>query len=232
MGTPIVIEKPRLPVSNTGEMHLACVVLIDTSGSMQGKENEIMEGMRTMRDAIMEDDIARGRVEICLATFGSKVTEECPFGPVSKMRIPDISTGGMTCTHAAVAFALRRVQERTAEYRNLGMTYKQPWIWLLTDGYSNDPDNGAFKELLEAQNAKPHPKCVFFGVAIGDNVNEQELASMSKDSTILKVRKEDFMEAFTFISQSLSMTSRRVPGEEDEQTPPPEIQKIQILQDE
>ena len=87
-------------------------------------------------------------------------------------------------------------------------------------------------ELLEAQNAKPHPKCVFYGVAIGDKVNEQELASMSKDRTILKVRKEDFMEAFSFISQSLSMTSRRVPGEEDEQTPPPEIQRIQILQDE
>ena len=228
MSAPNVIEKPRLPVSNTGEIHLACAVLVDTSSSMAGKEEDIVEGIRTMKDAIMEDDIARGRVEICLITFDSEVREVCPFGPVSRIEIPDIRTHGMTCTHAAVAFALKRVQERTAEYRSLGMTYKQPWIWLLTDGHSNDADNGAFQALLEAQNTKPNPKCIFYGVAIGDDVNEQELASMSRNSTILKVSKEDFMEAFSFISQSLSMTSRTAPGEDEDQTPPPEIQKIRI----
>ena len=212
-----VHEKPRLPIENTGEQHLACAVLVDTSGSMRGYEQQLVKAITAMKEAIQDDDIARGRVEVCLITFDDDVREESPFGPVSKMEIPRISCGGMTSTHAAIQFALQRVAERKADYKQNHVTYNQPWIWLLTDGGSNDSDNGAFEELLKAQRDS---KCVFFGVAVGDGVNEAELGGMHKNGMILKVDKDNLSAAFDFISQSASGASVNEPGRTVKLMPP------------
>ena len=224
--SPIVHEKPRLPIENTGEQHLACAVLIDTSGSMSGYENALKEAIKAMKEAIINDDIARGRVEICLITFDDDVREESPFGPITRMEIPNISCDGMTSTHAAVEFALRRVNERKAEYKQNKLTYNQPWIWLLTDGGSNDSNNGSFQDLLEAQR---DGKCVFFGVAVGDHVNETELGGMHKNGMILKVGKDDLASVFQFISQSVSGASVHEPGEKIKAPVPPEME-VQFIE--
>ncbi len=206
-----VSEKPRLPIENTGEQHLACAVLIDTSGSMQGYEKDIRNAIAEMKEAIENDDIARGRVEICLITFDDDVREESSFSNISRLVIPRIKCDGMTSTHAAITFALKRVRDRKDEYKQNQMTYNQPWIWLLTDGGSNDRDNGSFAELLKEQR---DGKCVFFGIAIGDNVNEAELSGMHKDGMILKIGKNNLATAFEFISKSVITTSSCTPGSE------------------
>lgn len=218
---PTIHERPRLPVENTGEQHLACAVLVDTSGSMSGYEKQIEEAITAMKDAIISDDVARGRVEVCLITFDDDVNEVSPFGPISRLEIPRISCGGMTSTHAAVQFALRRVAERKMEYKQNNVTYNQPWIWLLTDGGANDTDNGSFQELLDAQRGR---KCNFFGVAIGDGVREQELGSMHKDGMILKVGRDDLAKVFEFISQSVSSASVHEPGQTVKTQVPSEIE--------
>lgn len=205
----IITEKPRLPVENTGEQHLACAVLIDTSGSMGGYENKLTEAITAMKQAIEDDDIARGRVEICLIAFDDEVRELSPFGPIARMEIPRISCGGMTNTHTAVEFALRRVEERKADYKKNRVTYNQPWIWLLTDGGSTDSDNGSYRKLLEAQENK---KCVFFGVAVGNHVNESELGGMHKKGMIFRVGKDNLAAAFEYLSQSVTTASQREPG--------------------
>lgn len=223
---PIVHEKPRLPIENTGEQHLACAVLVDTSGSMSDYEQQLVDAIKAMKEAIEDDDIARGRVEICLITFDDDVKEESPFGAISRMEIPRISCGGRTSTHAAIQFALRRVAERKAEYQRNHVTYNQPWIWLLTDGGSNDTDNGSFEELLNAQRDS---KCVFFGVAIGDEVNEDELGKMHKNGMILRVGKDNLASAFDFISQSASGASVNKPGEKLN-VPVPNDMEVQFIQ--
>ena len=208
MGT--ITERPRLPIENLGEQHLPCVILVDTSHSMRGYEQQLTEAIRNLKCAIENDDTARGRVEVCLATYDDDVREESPFGAISKMRIPTISCGGMTRTHIAIKFALDRLAERKQDYVNNHVMYNQPWICLLTDGESNDADNGAFEELLDAQKSS---KCVFFGIAIGDQANEKELAGMHKNGMVLKVEKDNLSSAFEFISQSVNPASAHNPGE-------------------
>lgn len=205
----IITEQPRLPVENTGEQHLACAVLIDTSGSMTGCESQIEEAIRAMKEAIEGDDNARGRVEISLIAFDDEVRELASFGPIAKLEVPRIKCGGMTCTHAAVEFALHRVEERKEDYKKNRVTYNQPWIWLLTDGGSNDPDNGAYQKLLEAQKNK---KCVFFGVAVGNQVDESELGGMHQNGMIFRVGKDNLADAFEYLSQSVASASQTVPG--------------------
>ena len=191
-----IFEKSQHPAENIGEKHLACAVLIDTSGSMHGYEKALEDALKELKETIMEDDIARGRVEISVITFDDDVHEVVPFGPIRKMEIPRIDCGGMTCTHAAIQLALDRTSERKEEYKRNGMQYNQPWIWLFTDGQSNDPDNGSFAELLRRQNEK---KLVFYGVGLGSEVDEKELGSMHKNGMILKAARENIRNAFEFL---------------------------------
>lgn len=194
---PIVHEKPSLLIENFDIVHHLWAVLIDTSNSMRGYENQLTESIVAMKEAIMKDDIARSRVEICLISFDNEVREESPFGPIARMEVPCINCGGIARTHAAVEYALRRIAERKEEYKRNGIAYNQPWIWLFTAGGSDDMDNGSFTALQKAQK---DGKAAFFGVAIGDQVNEEELASMHKKGIILKVKdgnlKEELEEIF------------------------------------
>ena len=216
----MIIEQPRLPIQNPGEQHMPCAVLIDTSGSMGGHETELMQALQEMKETIMDDDIARGRVEVCVITFDDDVHEVVPFGPISAMSIPNINCGGMTHTHQAIDFALKRVEERKNEYKAMHITYNQPWIWLFTDGYANDTDNGAFARLLQAQS---EGKCVFYGVGIGDKVDENELGKMHKKGMVMKVSKSEFKAAFELLSKSVTAASSHNPGETSKQPVPPEI---------
>ncbi len=220
-----ITERPRLPIENLGEQHLPCVILVDTSYSMRGYEKQLTEAIQNLKNAIESDDTARGRVEVCLVTYDDDVREESPFSAISKMRIPTISCGGLTRTHLAIKFALDRLAERKQDYINHHVMYNQPWICLLTDGESNDADNGAFEELLEAQRTA---KCVFFGIEIGDQANEKELAGMHKNGMVLKVEKDNLSSAFEFISQSVNPASAHAPGEKIKVEIPDGIEVKQI----
>ncbi|MFL5625336.1 MAG: vWA domain-containing protein, partial [Ktedonobacteraceae bacterium] len=54
------------------EPRCACVLLLDTSYSMDGRPiQELNRGLQTFQEAIQKDDLARKRVEIAIVTFGN-----------------------------------------------------------------------------------------------------------------------------------------------------------------
>ena len=203
------LEAPR-PIINRGEEHIACAVVVDTSGSMRGYEQELVHALNEMKEAIIADDMARGRVELCLITYDDVPRMVQPFGPMSMFEVPaTIDCDGMTATHAAIRMALDAVKDRTAEYDAQGVARKRPWLWLLTDGESNDADNGSYQELMDMQ---LDSKLNFFGVGIGPQADGSELKSMSKKHQMLRVSREAFLEAFKLISESVSRASSNTGG--------------------
>ncbi len=217
-------ETPRMPV-NPGEEHLACVVVVDTSSSMKEYEKDLNDAICEMRESICEDDMARGRVDICMITFDDHAKIAVPFGPVESFHPPYVTCGGMTATHEAIALALKVAEERKKLYQEENIAYKQPWIWLKTDGGSNDKDNGSFNELVRLQNEK---KCVFFGVGIGNGINETELKGMHKNGMILKVSKDDFKAAFEYLSQSVRGASVHKAGQTISLPAPPQQITVEL----
>jgi len=216
-------ETPK-PIDNKGEEKLACCIVIDTSGSMGGYEKELEDGIKTMVETIADDDTARGRVEICIIEFNDDAQVLSSFGSVQRTEIPHITTGGCTATHKAIKLAIEKVNARKAEYVNQSVAYKQPWIWLLTDGESNDSDNGSFGTLLDMQNNR---KLVFFPFAIGNECRETELKSMQKQGVVYKITRENIIAAFEYLSQSVRTGSVHSAGETFTM-PEPDQKKIQI----
>ena len=214
------IETPR-PIANAGEEHIACAIVVDTSGSMKPHANDLQQAIAELAETINADDTCRGRIELCLITFDDDAKVVQPFGPMYSFEAPRaFDCAGMTATHKAIRLAIDKVNERKAEYQANGVAYRQPWLWLFTDGESNDPDNGSYAELLQLQNNK---KLSFYAVGIGEDAEASELKGMHKNNIMLRVSRENFKAAFEFLSASLSKTGTSKPGEKVVVDVPPQI---------
>ena len=75
--------------------HLACALLLDTSGSMAGAPiQKLNEGLRLFKENVSKDPMARDRVDVALVTFDSSVQVLQDFVPVTKMDTPMLTPGG------------------------------------------------------------------------------------------------------------------------------------------
>src|SRR5215203_4406042 len=75
----------------------ACTLILDTSGSMQGQAiDELNRGLQALRDDLMEDNLARRRVEIAIVEFNSKVRLVQDFVTVPNFYPPHLKASGLT----------------------------------------------------------------------------------------------------------------------------------------
>ena len=112
-----------------------CVLLLDTSGSMQGASIEALnQGLHTLRDGLMQDALASRRVEVAIVTFDSAVKVVQDFVTADQFEPPTLTVQGQTYTGSAMHKALDMIQARKDQYRAHGVTYYRPWVFMITDG--------------------------------------------------------------------------------------------------
>jgi len=157
------------------EQRCPCILLLDTSGSMHGDPiAELNEGLRTFKTELMSDSLAVKRVEVALITFGPvKVVSE--FQTADNFAPPQLTTTGDTPTGAAIMEAIRLVEDRKQVYRDHGVPYNRPWIFLITDGAPTDDVRRAITALREGVEKR---KFAFFAVGVRD-ANMLALAQIS-----------------------------------------------------
>lgn len=206
-------------VIDSGQQRLVCVLLLDTSASMD--EGQLKEGIRQFFQALKEDPYATARVEVCIITFDDEARITLPCKSVPELFMPDISCGGMTAMHQAVDLALEQIEVRKAQYKKVGVDYFRPWLFLLTDGYANDADNGAFQRLVEAQ-AGAHVTA--FPVAIGNATDDETLHQLREDHMIFRLDEKNVVKLFNYLSNSVTAASRSKPGDRMAMPNPTEYQ--------
>lgn len=189
-------------VVNRTEMHVPCVVLLDTSSSMACVKDQLERGLDTLVNSL--SDQAKGCVEFCIISFDDEARIISPFAPVYDFETPAIDCDGMTAMHAAVKLGLSEIEARKNQYKQEHVPYYRPWIFMLTDGGANDSDNGEFDELLQSQK---DCHCTFFPVGIGKDADIGLLKTLREDGLVLKACKENFVGAFEWLSNSMSRVS-------------------------
>ena len=200
---PMKKIEDRLPPVNPQEIHLPCIVLTDSSTSTAGKANEeLNKALRLIVEVLNENGMAEGCCEVSIISFASGVKIEMGFRTASYYEVPHISvsTIGNTAMNEAINTALDVLEVRKQEYREKGVSYYRPWLFVLTDGYSTDTDleESTRSRLQEYISRK---KVNYIPICIGD-ANIEHLKSYYPDTVQNKfvlTDSESFRDLFVWL---------------------------------
>jgi len=198
------------------EPRCPCVVLVDTSGSMgqavAGKVpiEALNQGLVNLRAALAEDDLAALRVDLAIVGFGDSVRTIQDFTSPLDWQPGILQAAGATPMGAAVLQAMDLLEARKQTYRENGVSYFRPWIFVITDG---QPTDGAVfatacKRVHEAEAGK---KLLLFAVGT-EGADMKALDQLSPRRPLL-VSDLDFKGMFQWLSASLQQVSRSQPDE-------------------
>jgi uncharacterized protein YegL len=201
--------------ANNPEPRCALLLLLDTSGSMGGAPiKELNEGLKTLKEELIEDALASKRVEVGIISFGP-VKVESPFHTAINFFPPVLQASGDTPMGEAIRQGIEMVKQRKGEYKTAGISYFRPWIFLLTDGGPTDEWKSAAAIVKEGEASKAF---AFFAVGV-------EKADMNTLKQIavrepLKLKGLKFRELFVWLSSSMTSVSTSTPGDVVVLTPP------------
>ncbi len=192
------------------EPRLPCVLLLDVSESMTGKPiHELNEGIRVYQNELLADPLAAKRVEVALVTFGGDVRTVCDFTTAESFSPPKLVTNGTTPMGAAIHQALTMLNLRKRAYRDNGIAYFRPWIFLITDGAPTDEWQSAADKVKQAEETR---SVAFFVVGV-EGADFGVLKQIGTRQP-LKLQGLRFRDLFQWLSNSQRSVSRSSPGEE------------------
>jgi uncharacterized protein YegL len=185
---------------------VACVVLADVSGSMQGEPIAALEqGYAAFTSYLHNETLASKRVEVAVVTFGTVATVLVPMQEARSLGPVPFTAAGTTNMAAGIHLALDILEDRKHAYKVAGIQYYRPWILLLTDGKPNlDGFDDAVARLNAAETARG---VTVFAVGAGDRVDYQQLARLSLQRSPAPLHGLKYAELFEWLSASLSNVS-------------------------
>ena len=198
-------------IASNPEPRCACVLLLDVSKSMAGERiGSLNEGLKTFHEALLRDPLAAQRVETAIITFGGTVQTVVPFATAEHFTPPTLKVNGNTPMGAALRQGIELVNDRKKIYRNHGLQYFRPWIFLLTDGGPTDEWQSAAALVKQGETSKAFS---FFAVGIGEA--KMDILSQIGSRGPMPLSGMKFREMFVWLSSSLGTLSHSKPGEED-----------------
>lgn len=198
-----------LELATNPDPRCACLLLLDTSGSMAGPALDALNaGLRTFESDLQEDGLARQRVEIAIVTFGDRVTTVQEFISAREFTAPHLSAMGGTPMGEAIADGIQMVKNRKQTYKENGVPYYQPWVFMITDGAPTDEWKHAAEMVRRESAAK---SLTFFAVAV-NNADTQTLKAIT--DRVIKLDGINFRELFLWLSASQKRVSGSKPGEQ------------------
>jgi uncharacterized protein YegL len=195
-----------------------CVLLLDTSSSMSSDPiAELNQGLQVFKQALMEDPLARRRVEVSILTFGGDVTLIQDFVTAERFTPPTLSAQGGTPMGAAIERGLDRVAMRKTLLAKAGVPQILPWVFLITDGAPTDDWRGAAERV---QRSNANKDVAFFAVGV-QGADMRTLGQITgPDRVPLKLAGLQFRELFIWMSASLRLASSSAPGTQVALPPP------------
>jgi uncharacterized protein YegL len=188
------------------ERRCPVVLLLDTSSSMHPNIELVNMGLQDLRADLQSDRLAAQRVEIAIITFGP-VTLAQDFVTVDQWLPPRLRASGNTPLGGALRTALKELRSRKAAYREAGIPYYRPWIWLVTDGAPTDNWQDALRE-VQAEIIRGGIEMFTIGT---DNADFSVLAAISHPRPPVRLRQARYREMFVWLSQSLKPVSKAEP---------------------
>lgn len=197
------------------ERRCPVILLQDTSSSMLPVIDEVNQGLKELRADLLSDPLASQRVEIAIITFGPVVLAQ-DFVTVDQWVPPRLNASGSTPLGAALGFALQQLRVRKRAYREAGIPYYRPWLWLVTDGAPTDKWQAPVAE-VQSEIANGGVEMFTIGTR---NADFSVLREISNPRHPVRLHEARYREMFLWLSQSLKPVSKSSPGDTLDLDPP------------
>lgn len=142
--------QPTLHHESVQAVHQPVVVAIDVSGSMKytesGQTKTNIQLAEEMVNQIGQDpdlsDKYKRTVDFCVMSFADHITTEFDWAPLSHYKGGiHLTAAGRTAFHDVVKQSLNAVRVMRRSYYDKDIECKRPQIFIITDGYSTDPED-------------------------------------------------------------------------------------------
>ncbi|HTU66150.1 MAG TPA: VWA domain-containing protein [Steroidobacteraceae bacterium] len=207
---------PTIPVDvkKNAEQRLACVLLIDCSGSMS-QDNQMEQvniGLREFEQALKEDALASVRVVVSVIAFGTPngvdVVQE--WTDAIDFTAPQFTATGGTPMGAAVDLALDTLEAMTRHFRDNGIAQYKPWLFIFTDGQPTDDFHAAARRCADAVEKR---KVIVWPITTQPQGAKELKEFVGPSGNVFAIKTANVRELFRWLSDSVKAGSAANPGE-------------------
>jgi len=185
------------------EPRCACVMVLDVSRSMSGaRVAALNQGLAAFADSIRSDALVQKRVEVAVVTFGGVATLAQDFISAKDFQPPELKATGDTPLGAALDLAMDVIDARKAAYRDNGVPYFRPWLFLITDGRATDQWE---RPALRVKGSADDAGVTFY--AVGSHQADMEMLRRIGGTDAKQLKGLRFVELFQWLSESQGLVS-------------------------
>lgn len=221
-----MVDIPDVALQDNTSQRLPCVLLLDGSGSMDGAPiDELNAGLRLLEQELKKDDTASQRVQLLVIQFGGDRDVEVLVDWTDAMSFtaPQLTASGLTPMGDAVRLGLQKIEEQKKRYRDNGIAYNRPWVFMITDGEPSDDDWQ--QAAAQSRVAEQKGQLIFFGIGAGADADLTKLAAFSTRKPV-RMQGLKFRELFLWLSRSTTSASKQAPGSNVQLAPPSDWMQV------
>jgi uncharacterized protein YegL len=205
---------PDVSLLDNTEQRTPLVLVLDRSGSMFGEPiAQLNAGLALLESELKQDAIAAKRVRVLVVDYGGmdEVGTAMDWRDAMEFAAPKLNANGTTPMGQAVEVALAAVEAEKARFKQAGISYTRPWLFLMSDGAPTDAWEAAAEQCRRAEMAN---KVAIFPIAAGGAADKQVLGQFSaRGAAAVKVLQGmRFRELFVWLSASMKAVSQSTPG--------------------
>ncbi len=133
------------------------------------------------------------------------------FVTVDRFQPPVLTAGGETPMGEAIQRSLALLRDRKAIYKQSGLDYFRPWMFVITDG---KPTDHIWEQAADQVKEEEVRRGVIFYAVGVEKADMKILARFSDARPPLKLKGLAFGDLFMWLSKSLSVIAHSRPGEQ------------------
>jgi len=216
-----IVDRPKRTVDtfiNPGEPHVALTLVLDVSGSMDGKSIDTLNAaVNGMIEQMKADPRLRSIIDLAIFIFGTHGREPIyqGFRAIQDCEPVDLKAADVnTYVVNALESALSLLEKRCKVYDKASGSYK-PWLVLITDGEFHD-DLDAISRVGNAMKQKEQKgRLRFFALGV-DGYNRSQIEMLTNDpSSMIDAKVANFIDFFSWVGKSMKVVSTKTVSDDD-----------------